>query len=66
VLVTGARGEVASQILPELARRHGVVLLARRVLGYAPEDDSEIAYAEDIRRLLTGPDAHAPGGRVGA
>jgi hypothetical protein len=39
---------------------------ARRVLGYAPEDDSEIAYAEDIRRLLTGPDARAPGGRVGA
>ena len=39
---------------------------ARRVLGYAPEDDSEIAYAEDIRRLLTGSDARAPGGRVGA
>jgi nucleoside-diphosphate-sugar epimerase len=39
---------------------------ARRVLGYAPEDDSEIAYADDIRRLLTGPAAHAPGGRVGA
>jgi nucleoside-diphosphate-sugar epimerase len=39
---------------------------ARRVLGYAPDDDSEIAYAEDIRRLLTGVAAHAPGGRVGA
>jgi nucleoside-diphosphate-sugar epimerase len=39
---------------------------ARRVLGYAPEDDSELAYADDIRRLLTGPDARAPGGRVGA
>jgi hypothetical protein len=39
---------------------------ARRVLGYAPEDDSEIAYADDIRRLLTGTAAHAPGGRVGA
>jgi NAD+ dependent glucose-6-phosphate dehydrogenase len=38
---------------------------ARRVLGYAPEDDSEITYAEDIRRLLTGPEAGAPGGRVG-
>jgi NAD+ dependent glucose-6-phosphate dehydrogenase len=39
---------------------------ARRVLGYAPEDDSEITYADDIRRLLTGPGAGAPGGRVGA
>lgn len=39
---------------------------ARRVLGYAPEDDSEVRYADDVRRLLTGPDAQAPGGRVGA
>ena len=28
---------------------------ARRVLGYAPVDDSEVAYAADVRRLLTGP-----------
>ena len=34
---------------------------ARRVLGYAPQDDSEIAYAEAVRRLLQG----APGGRLG-
>jgi hypothetical protein len=33
---------------------------ARRVLGYAPEDDSELLYAETIRRLL----GNAPG-RVG-
>ncbi len=39
---------------------------ARRVLGYAPQDDSEMRYADDVRRLLTGPDAGAPGGRVGA
>jgi NAD+ dependent glucose-6-phosphate dehydrogenase len=39
---------------------------ARRILGYAPEDDSEVTYAEDIRRLLTGPGARASGGRVGA
>jgi nucleoside-diphosphate-sugar epimerase len=39
---------------------------ARRVLGYAPEDDSEVRYADDVRRLLTGPDAAAPGGRLGA
>lgn len=37
---------------------------ARSVLGYEPEDDSEIAYAADIRRLLTG--SGAPPGRVGA
>jgi nucleoside-diphosphate-sugar epimerase len=39
---------------------------ARRVLEYAPVDDSEIKYADDIRRLLTGPEAQAPGGRVGS
>jgi NAD+ dependent glucose-6-phosphate dehydrogenase len=39
---------------------------ARRLLGYAPEDDSEVTYAEDIRRLLTGPGARASGGRVDA
>ncbi len=38
---------------------------ARRVLGYAPEDDSEVKYAADIARLLTGPDATIGGGRVG-
>ena len=27
---------------------------ARQVLGYQPEDDSEVKYAEDIRGLLTG------------
>jgi NAD+ dependent glucose-6-phosphate dehydrogenase len=39
---------------------------ARRVLGYAPEDDTEVLYADDIRRHLTGPRAGASGGRVGA
>lgn len=37
---------------------------AREVLGYAPEDDSEVVYAEDVRRLLIEPGT--PGGRVGA
>jgi NAD+ dependent glucose-6-phosphate dehydrogenase len=36
---------------------------AREVLGYAPEDDSEVIYAEDVRRLLIEP--KTPGGRVG-
>jgi nucleoside-diphosphate-sugar epimerase len=39
---------------------------ARRLLGYVPQDDSEVAYARDVRRLLTGPRARARGGRVGA
>jgi len=39
---------------------------ARRVLGYAPQDDSEVAYAKDVRRLLSGPRARARGGRLGA
>ncbi len=37
---------------------------ARRVLGYEPQDDSEIRYAEDIRLLLVGDDPAGPG-RVG-
>jgi hypothetical protein len=39
---------------------------ARRVLGYSPADDSEVKYAADISRFLTGADAKAPPGRVGA
>ena len=34
---------------------------ARAALGYEPEDDSEITFAEDIRKFLI----DAPGGRVG-
>jgi NAD+ dependent glucose-6-phosphate dehydrogenase len=30
---------------------------ARRVAGYAPQDDSEVVYAEEIRRFVTGPAA---------
>ena len=37
---------------------------ARRVLGYEPEDDSEVKYAEDIRSFLVGDDEAGPG-RVG-
>jgi NAD+ dependent glucose-6-phosphate dehydrogenase len=39
---------------------------ARRVLGYAPQDDSEVTYGADVRRLLTGPRARVRGGRLGA
>ena len=38
---------------------------ARAVLGYDPEDDSEVKYAADVARLLTAPDAGIGGGRVG-
>ena len=37
---------------------------AREVLGYEPEDDTEVLYADDIRRLLTGGDEESTG-RVG-
>jgi NAD+ dependent glucose-6-phosphate dehydrogenase len=36
---------------------------AREVIGYAPEDDSEVKYAEDIRRLVI---AHGDAGKVGS
>jgi nucleoside-diphosphate-sugar epimerase len=38
---------------------------ARNVLGYEPEDDSEVKFASDIRRLLTGGDTASGPGRVG-
>jgi NAD+ dependent glucose-6-phosphate dehydrogenase len=37
---------------------------ARRVLGYAPQDDSEITYADAVRRLLTTREC-ASSGRLG-
>lgn len=37
---------------------------ARRVLGYAPQDDAEIIYADDVRRLL-GAGAAEASGRLG-
>ena len=40
---------------------------ARRVLGYMPEDDSEVIYADAVHRLLIGSDGseNASGGRLG-
>ena len=38
---------------------------ARQVLGYQPEDDSEVKYAEDIRRFLIGGGKSDGLGRVG-
>ena len=38
---------------------------ARRVLGYRPEDDSEVKFAGDIRGFLAGPGATGGVGRVG-
>ncbi len=39
---------------------------ARQVLGYEPEDDSEVTYADDIRGFLIGEGATDVVGRVGA
>ncbi|HEU5315042.1 MAG TPA: NAD(P)-dependent oxidoreductase [Chloroflexota bacterium] len=36
-------------------RRQWSIADAQRVIGYAPEDDSEVVYADEIRRHLTGP-----------
>ena len=38
---------------------------AREVLGYEPEDDSEVKYADDIRGFLYGDGSKAGPGRVG-
>ncbi len=38
---------------------------ARKVLGYQPEDDSEVKYAADIQRHLTGEGGAGGPGRVG-
>ena len=38
---------------------------AREVLGYEPQDDSEVKYAEDIRRFLMGDGTTGGAGRVG-
>ena len=39
---------------------------ARRALGYEPQDDSEIVYADDVRELLIGPASADSIGRVGS
>ena len=36
-------------------RRQWSIANAQRVIGYVPEDDSEVVYAEEIGRHLTGP-----------
>ncbi len=38
---------------------------ARRVLGYQPQDDSEVKFADDIRGFLAGPGSTGGVGRVG-
>ena len=47
------------------ARAFWSLTSARKVLGYEPEDDSEVRYAGDIRAFLTGPEAAGGLGRVG-
>ncbi|MFQ6028662.1 MAG: NAD-dependent epimerase/dehydratase family protein [Dehalococcoidia bacterium] len=38
---------------------------AREILGYQPDDDSEVKYAEDIHRFMTAEEAQGSIGRVG-
>ena len=38
---------------------------ARHVLGYQPQDDSEVKYAKDIQTILTGENSKKSVGRVG-
>ena len=47
------------------ARAFWSLTSARQVLNYRPEDDSEIKYARDIQRFLTGEGAGGGAGRVG-
>lgn len=47
-------------------RRFWSLESARNVLGYVPQDDSEVKYEAAIRKYLTGPDAEAGHSRVGA
>ncbi|MEX0763148.1 MAG: NAD(P)-dependent oxidoreductase [Dehalococcoidia bacterium] len=46
-------------------RRFWALESARRVLGFEPEDDSEVIWADDIAHALTQPDGEASPGRVG-
>ena len=43
------------------ARAFWSIANARKVIGYAPQDDSEVAFADDIRRVLV---AQQSGGRL--
>ena len=43
------------------ARAFWSIANARKVIGYAPQDDSEVAFADDIRRVLV---AQESGGRL--
>ena len=46
-------------------RRFWSLETARNKLGYEPEDDSEVKYADAVTRYLIGPDANASPSRLG-
>ena len=48
------------------ARSFWSLTSARKVLGYRPEDDSEVKYAGDIHQFLIGPGTQGGVGRVGS
>ena len=41
------------------ARKFWSITNARKVIGYAPQDDSEVRFAEDMARLLYGKEKEA-------
>ena len=62
-VVLGERNATVFELGLVDSRAQESVANARAILGYAPEDDSEMKFADDIRTFLV--DNSAPGGRVG-
>jgi|TARA_B100001964_G_scaffold220612_1_gene263916 hypothetical protein len=49
IVVTGACGYVAQRMWPELSERYHLV--ARRVIGYQPQDNSQVNFADRIANI---------------
>ncbi|MDP6824052.1 MAG: NAD(P)-dependent oxidoreductase [Dehalococcoidia bacterium] len=63
--ITNADGVpfIVCYVVSENTRRFWSIENSMRVLGYTPEDDAEVIWAEDVRRALAGENPHP--GRVG-
>ena len=49
IVVTGACGYIAQRMWPELGERYHRV--ARRVIGYQPQDNSQVNFADRIAEI---------------
>lgn len=49
IVVTGACGYIAQRMWPELSERYHLV--ARRVIKYQPQDNSQINFADRIANI---------------